>query len=125
MSFLFVIPRKEKKIYFKIYQPCLISSLTSQVPLCVPQASPKPRQESGHVNEQILRLMQSLGIDPARTKEVNIQYTHQVYNEFWDKADRVKILSRKPFCENLRKKTELVSPKKSVIREAIIKKKEM
>ena len=44
--------------------------LSPQVPLSVPKASPKPGPESGHINEQILRLMQSLGIDPARTKEV-------------------------------------------------------
>ena len=44
--------------------------LSLQVPLSVPKASPKPGPESGHINEQILRLMQSLGIDPARTKEV-------------------------------------------------------
>ena len=49
----------------------LSNFLSPQVPLSVPRASPKPSPESGcHVNEQILRLMQSLGIDPARTKEV-------------------------------------------------------
>ena len=48
----------------------LFNFLSHQVPLSVPRASPKPSLESGHINEQILRLMQSLGIDPARTKEV-------------------------------------------------------
>jgi hypothetical protein len=32
----------------------------------------------GPINEQILRLMQSLGIDPVRTKEVLIFFTFQL-----------------------------------------------
>jgi len=52
--------------------------MQAEVPLSVPRASPKPSLESGHINEQILRLMQSLGIDPARTKESIIKdsYDH-------------------------------------------------
>ena len=55
---------------FGFMSPSNFLSLFSQVPLSVPKAAPKPGPEAGHVNEQILRLMQSLGIDPARTKEV-------------------------------------------------------
>ena len=45
----------------------------SQVPSTLPVVgSPKVTELGvGAINEQILRLMQSLGIDPARTKEVN------------------------------------------------------
>ena len=43
--------------------------LIFQIPHAPPVEQPAP-VELGSINEQILRLMQSLGIDPTRTKEV-------------------------------------------------------
>lgn len=43
---------------------------TWQVPPSLTNLPPAVSPELANVNEQILRLMQSLGIDPARTKEV-------------------------------------------------------
>jgi len=40
-----------------------------------PRLLPSSNQPSGEPNEQILRLMQSLGIDAAKTKEVKITET--------------------------------------------------
>jgi len=52
--------------------------MQEEVPPAVPLMSVPPMAEGGTINEQILRLMQSLGIDPARTKESIIKdaYDH-------------------------------------------------
>ena len=44
--------------------------LTLQAPIVNPMNHTPATSDVGAINEQILRLMQSLGIDPARTKEV-------------------------------------------------------
>jgi len=52
--------------------------MQAEVPPVVPINPAPPIAEVGTINEQILRLMQSLGIDPARTKESIIKdaYDH-------------------------------------------------
>jgi len=52
--------------------------MQAEVPPVAPLTPAPPMAEVGTINEQILRLMQSLGIDPARTKESIIKdaYDH-------------------------------------------------
>jgi len=50
--------------------------MQAEVPLAPPRHQAPPMAEVGTINEQILRLMQSLGIDPARTKEAIIKDTY-------------------------------------------------
>lgn len=52
--------------------------MQAEVPPTPPLHQVQPMAEVGTINEQILRLMQSLGIDPARTKEAIIKdaYDH-------------------------------------------------
>ena len=46
--------------------------MQAEVPAALPLPPSSPTPDPAAINEQILRLMQSLGIDPARTKEVRI-----------------------------------------------------
>lgn len=50
--------------------------MQAEVPAVAPLTPSPPIAEVGTINEQILRLMQSLGIDPARTKEAIIKDTY-------------------------------------------------
>ena len=58
--------------------------MQAEVPPTPPLHQVQPMAEVGTINEQILRLMQSLGIDPARTKEAIIKdaYDHHAATYF-------------------------------------------
>ena len=64
--------------------------MQAEVPPTPPLHQVQPMAEVGTINEQILRLMQSLGIDPARTKEAIIKDAYDHHATYFLLLDRLK-----------------------------------